>query len=137
MRAQRRGESILETIGGLVVLAVVVGGIIWYTTGKSPLEWLTSGPNPIIPSIVGRWRLDANSSNTIEFFSDGTLRETALLKTSNGTYVLLSGGRLKTETDGLLWGTNVATWTYTLTSTKLTMTTEGGVGITLNWTRID
>lgn len=88
------------------------------------------------PSIVGQWRSDANSSDTVEFFPDGTMREMALLKNTNGKYVLLDDDRVKTETDGLLWGTNVATWTYSIKGDKLTMTTEGGVGITLNWTRV-
>src|SRR6266404_1730196 len=89
----------------------------------------------LAPSIVGKWQSDADSSNTIEFFPDGTLREVALLKTSNGKYVLLDGGRLKMEIDGLLWGTNTATWKYSINGNNLTMTTEGAVGLTLNFTR--
>jgi len=92
--------------------------------------------SPLAPSIVGKWQSDANSGNAIEFFPDGTLRETAPLKNSNGKYALLDGGRMKTETDGILWGTNVATWKYSLSGNKLTMTVEGGAGITLNWTRM-
>ncbi len=97
---------------------------------------LSSCDKLIAPSIVGRWQSDANSSNTIEFFSDGTLREVALLKSSNGKYVLLDGDRMKLEIDGILWGTNVNTFKYSISGDKLTMTTEGGIGITLNWTRV-
>ncbi len=98
---------------------------------------LTSCNNLLAPSIVGKWQSDLNSSNTMEFFPDGTLREVAILKTTNGKYVLLDGGRVKTETDGLLWGTNVVTWKYSISGNKLAMTTEGGIGLTLNWTRVD
>jgi hypothetical protein len=126
MRQQRRGESILETLGGLVVLAVI-GGVIW---------WFVTGRNPLAPSIVGRWRLDSNSTNTIEFFPDGTLRESALLKNTNGKYTLLDGGRLKMETEGLLWGTNVSTWKYSISGDRLTLTLEGGIALTLKWTRM-
>lgn len=98
---------------------------------------LASCANLLVPGIVGTWRSDANSSTTIELFPDGTLRETALLKTSNGKYVLLDGGRVKTETDGVLWGTNVIVWKYTVDGNKLTMSTEGGVAMTLTWTRVN
>lgn len=44
---------------------------------------------------------------------------------------------MKMEIDGLLWGTNVTTFKYTITGNKLSMTSEGGVGVTLNWTRMN
>lgn len=125
-RWRRRGESVLEFLGGIVVL-LVIGGVVW---------WFVTGKNPLAPSIVGKWQLDTSSSNTIEFFPDGTLRESALLRTSNGKYTLLDGGRLKMETEGILWGTNVSTWKYTINGDKLTMTMENGLAISLNWTRM-
>lgn len=96
---------------------------------------LPSCGNPLAPSIVGKWQSDSNSSNTIEFFPDGTLREIAVLKTTDGKYVLMDESRMKMETDGILWGTNISTWKYSISGSKLAMTTEGSVGITLNWTR--
>ena len=101
------------------------------------LTGLASCANLLVPGIVGTWQSDANSANTIEFFPDGTLRETALLKTSNGKYVLLDGNRVKMEIDGVLWGTNVIVWKYVVDGNKLTMSTEGGVAMTLNWTRVN
>lgn len=98
---------------------------------------LASCANLLVPGIVGTWQSDANSANTIEFFPDGTLRETAPLKTSNGKYVLLDGSRVKMEIDGVLWGTNVIVWKYAVDGNKLTMATEGGVAMTLTWTRVN
>lgn len=89
----------------------------------------------LAPSIVGKWELDGTPSNKMEFFPDGTLRETALLNTSNGKYTLLDGNRMKMEIDGILWGTNVTTFKYSIEGDKLTMTGEEGLSVTLNWRR--
>jgi len=88
------------------------------------------------PGIVGKWQSDANSSNTMEFFSDGTCQEVAILGTRKGTYKIIQSGRMKTEIEGLLWGTNEGTWTYMVSGDKLTLTTEGAIGITLNFTKV-
>ena len=86
------------------------------------------------PSLVGKWQADGG--NTLEFFPDGTLQDVAALNTSDGTYVVLDGNRLKTEIEGVLWGTNVNTWTYQIDGDVLTLTSEGGVGITMKFKRI-
>jgi hypothetical protein len=38
MRQTRRGDSVLEFIGGIVVLLVIGGVIWWFVTGKNPLK---------------------------------------------------------------------------------------------------
>ena len=87
------------------------------------------------PSIVGKWKAEAG--NTIEFFPDGTLKDTALLNTSDGTYVLLDGNRLKTDIEGVLWGSTVTTWKYSVNGNTLTLSTEGGVGVSIEFTRVN
>ena len=86
------------------------------------------------PSVVGKWQ--GEGGNTLEFFPDGTLQDVAALNTSDGTYVVLDGNRLKTEIEGVLWGTNVNTWTYQIDGDVLTLTTEGGVGLTIKFNRV-
>ena len=86
------------------------------------------------PSLVGKW--EGEGGNTLEFFPDGTLQDVSLLNTSDGTYVVLEGNRLKTEIDGVLWGTNVNTWAYNIDGDVLTLTTEGGVGLTMKFKRV-
>lgn len=87
------------------------------------------------PSIVGKWKADAG--NTIEFFPDGTLQDSGALNTSNGTYTLLDGNRIKTDIEGVLWGSTVTTWKYSIDGDKLSLTTEGGVGLSFEFTRVD
>ncbi len=87
----------------------------------------------IAPSIVGKWQSDNDSSLIIEFFPDGTYRG-GVKSDSNATYLLLDGGRMK-----LAIGKNVVTLKYSISGNKLTMAFEkmdGGVGATLNWTRV-
>ena len=55
MRRHRRGESFLEFIGGLVVLAALGCGIYWFVSGKNPLPQLASGENPLKSPIEGKW----------------------------------------------------------------------------------
>jgi hypothetical protein len=88
------------------------------------------------PAIVGKWQSTANSSNTLEFFSDGKVRDSGSFKTCNGTYTILDGERIKMEIEGVMWGTNISTLHYSISGDKLTLTTEGPVGIAVNWTRV-
>ena len=87
-------------------------------------------------SIVGKWQNDASSSDTIEFRSDGTLSEKTLLRNINGSYTSLGGGKIKMNTEGMLWGTNETVLNYSVSGDKLTLTSEGAVGITMHWTRL-
>jgi hypothetical protein len=53
MRGKRRGESALECIGGLVVLALIGLVIWWFVTGKNPRETIDKAlPEPPKPVVL-------------------------------------------------------------------------------------
>lgn len=82
------------------------------------------------PRIIGQWESTAAASHKIEFFADGTFRETALLVTNNGTYTLLDGNRIKMEAEGLLWVANTTIFRYLIEGDTLTLTIDEGLA---NW----
>ncbi len=97
---------------------------------------------PSAPSIVGKWQSDSSSTHTLEFFSDGTWWESQPFSSNSGRYALLEDGRLQMETDALLGGTKVGTFTYSISGDRLTMTAENTTlasflgGDTLVWIRV-
>ena len=85
--------------------------------------------------ILGEWQ-QQNSSLTMEFFSDGSLQEKRLFDTGNGTYTLLPNGRIELKIEGVLWGQNEMTLRYEISGDELSLTSDGGAGIALRYTRV-
>lgn len=73
---------------------------------------------------------------TLEFFPNGILREERLLNSGKGSYRLLSGQLIKMEIEGVLWGTNEATFRYNLSGDELLLTPDSGSGIALRYKRV-
>jgi hypothetical protein len=154
MRHTRRGESVLETIGGIVVFLLVVAGVIWFITGKNPiprvmsgknpLPPVASGENPLAPSIVGRW--DVVRSGTIRgkdvagymrFNKDGTFTSTlAFLATTDGKFKVLSGSVVELDFPGVFYGRNKVEFKYKLDKVSLTLQANSH-SIDLEFRRVD
>jgi hypothetical protein len=120
----------------LVILLLVGGGYVLTQTefGKQ----LFNATKQVTDSqrILGKWKQE-DGSLTLEFFSDGTLREERALNNGKGTYKLLPGGRIELKIEGVLWGENEATRRYEITGDELVLTTEGGAGIALRYKRVN
>lgn len=69
--------------------------------------------------IVGRWNNPINSSAYFAFNADGTFRNVALLKDTQGTYRFLSNGEIEFTYPGIIYGTNVAQHEYRLLADTL------------------
>ncbi len=128
---RRRGEGnggCLGAIGGLVVV-----GVLLYLF----LPGVRVAVDRAVDSrtVVGKWK-QVDGPLKLELFSDGTLREERPLGTGKGTYKLLSGERIELEIEGVLWGTNRATFRYTLTGDELLLSPEGGSGMALRYRRV-
>ena|GEM_PF-5981152 len=82
---------------------------------------------PIATLLIGKWINVEHSSQSLEFYSDGTVTELTLLKTFNGTFRLLSGNRVRAVLPGLLWGDNVVDFSYIVTATNLTLNAPNGL----------
>jgi hypothetical protein len=91
-------------------------------------------------SIVGKWEYifeDRSGKQTLEFFPDGTYYFSAPVNSTKGTYALLDGGRLKTEHPGLVYGTAIDTYYYSMDNQKLKITNDqlgGALSLANEWT---
>src|SRR5689334_8106786 len=77
-----------------------------------------------------KWK-QQDGSLTLEFCSDGTLREERLLDTGKGTYKLLPNRRMELKIEGGLWGHNEVTVRYEISGDELVLTPDAGAGLAL------
>lgn len=96
-----------------------------------PIGWVHSDYLTPAGGIIGpKWLADTFGS-TLEFFKDGTLRETAKFgRVNNGTYVLRKGaeldqGSMDVEIDGIFYGKNKGVWKYSIKEDKLALEVNG------------
>lgn len=135
---RRKGEGdggCLGVLGGLIL----VGGLLYLFVpdARKAIDKLISGARSVTDAqlILGKWQ-QQDGSLSIEFFSDGTLREKRLFNTGRGTYKLLPGQRIDLEIDGVFWGKNRATARYTLSGDELVLMPDTGAGIALRYKRV-
>jgi len=133
---------------GRLVVAAILAAIVYFVATKTDMgtELLSKSSQAIAqlnkPSerslIIGKWQFP-NLPNTIEFFADKTMRETAPLKSVDSQYELLGNGRMRTTSPGILYGTNEHEWIIQFSSdgNALTMTPNVLIGIPITLTRVD
>jgi hypothetical protein len=85
--------------------------------------------------ILGKWK-QQDGALSLEFFSDGTLREERPLNTGKGTYKLLPNRRIELKIEGVLWGQNEATCRYEISGDDLVLTPDAGVGLALRYRKV-
>jgi hypothetical protein len=134
-------------LGGLIFVSIVVGAIYFVATNTEMGAGLLSKGQQVLTEtakpterslIVGKWQFP-NLPNTLEFFADGTLRETGSLKSVDSQYEMLGNGRMRSTSPGLLYGTTENEWIIEFSSDgdSLTMTPNVLLGIPITLTRID
>jgi hypothetical protein len=64
--------------------------------------------------IIGRWDNPVSDSAYIRFNNDGTFKEVALLKTTEGTYRFLSKEVMEWRFPGVIYGENIVEIKYRL-----------------------
>jgi hypothetical protein len=85
--------------------------------------------------LLGKWK-QQDGVLSLEFFSDGTLKEERLLNTGKGTYKLLPNRRMDLKIEGALWGTNEATVRYDVNGDELVLTPDSGSGLALRYRKV-
>lgn len=115
------------------LIAAILCGCLYYLFG-------TSGGVTIVDSqrILGKWRKENAISDgyVIEFFNDGTLRETTITGTVSGTYKILSDRRIHIDQQGMFWGRNDAIVSYRMSGDELLLTPESGSGLVIRCKRL-
>jgi hypothetical protein len=133
-------------LGSLVVLSILAGTVYFVATNteigtdllSKSQQLLTQISKPSESSlIIGKWQFP-NLPNTLEFFADGTLRETGSLKSVDSKYEILGNGRMRSTSPGLLYGTTENEWNIKFSSDgdSLTMTPNVLLGVPITLTRI-
>lgn len=71
---------------------------------------------------------------TLEFFSNGEVREYALLRTNKGTWTMPGDNRLKLDMEGIFYGSNKVEFKYELSSSALKLVTlDGNIKLDYKW----
>ena len=133
---EQRNSRRLGPRGWVLLLLFFGGGLALYQTGLGGHLFNRVRQSIDSQRILGKWELQGTSS-TLEFFSDGTLREERLLNTGKGTYKLRPNHRIELDVEGVLWGRNQADFRYEISGEELLLTTDAGVGITLRFRKVD
>ena len=102
----------------VAVLALIAAGL-WFL---GPVDYAKSLID--YQRIAGRWERPLGPG-CLEFRADGTVRDMALLSTSNGTFKLLPENRLEWEAAGMLWGTNTCVFRWQREGDVLHLGLEG------------
>jgi hypothetical protein len=124
--------------GGCLLLLLLLGGGAFVLFQTDLGKQLFSQGQKITDSqrILGKWK-QQDGSLSLEFFSDGTLREERLFNTGKGTYKLLPNRRMELKIEGVLWGQNEMTVRYELSGDELVLTPDAGAGFALRYRKVD
>jgi hypothetical protein len=124
-----------EVVGCLLVLLLLGGGAYFLFRTDLGKQLFNEGRKVTDSQrIRGKWK-QQDGSLALEFFADGTLRETRALNTGKGTYKLLPNRRIELKIEGVLWGHNEATMRYDLSDDELVLTPDAGAGLALRYRR--
>ena len=121
---------------GCLLLLLLLGGGAFFLYQTDTGKQVFNEGRKITDSqlILGKWK-QQDGSLTLEFLSDGTLREQRALNAGKGTYKLLPNRRIELKIEGVLWGHNEATMRYGLNGDELVLTQDAGAGLALRYRR--
>ncbi len=127
--------AVSVTIGGCLLLQTEVGKDVFTTSRKLLRQVSPPSENSLI---IGKWQFP-NLPNTLEFFSDGLMRETGTAKSTDSQYKLLGNGRMHTTSPGLFYGETEQDWNikFSTDGDSLTLTPNAILGIPITLKRIE
>jgi hypothetical protein len=127
-----------SSAGGCLLLLLLLGGGAFFLFKTDMGKQIFNQGQQLTDSqrILGKWK-QQDGSLTLEFFSDGTLREQRLLNNGKGTYKLLPNRRMDLKIEGVLWGHNEATVRYEISGDELVLTPDAGAGIAFRYRKVN
>ncbi len=132
-----KGSGGAWVLSGCLLVVLVVGGLLALGLGLPFIQKVREANARVAEEqrVLGKWK-QLDGALSLEFFSDGTLREERPLNKGKGTYKLLPGRRMDLKIEGVLWGHNEVTVRYEITGDELVLTPDSGAGLALQYRRV-
>jgi len=124
-------------VAGCLLVLLLLGGGAFVLFQTDIGKQLFSEGKKVADSqlILGKWK-QQDGPLSLEFHSDGTLREERALNTGKGTWKILPGRKIELKIEGVIWGENEVTMRYDLSGDELVLTPDSGVGLALRYRKV-